>query len=297
MIDVTHTALQPGIYDLPHAAYFADPAATPSLSNSIGKVMIDECPLKAWLKHPRLNKDVPAYDSTSKMDFGSVAHELMLGKGAGIEILDFDDFKKDAAKAARDAARERGVIPCLAKNYDRAQKLVIGAIAELKRLNMLEDFAEAKKEVTYIWKVGEIWLRSMIDAVHVDDANGWATIFDLKITERASPDVAERQIGAMNYDLQAHFQRQAVATMHRIHVPRIKHYFLFIEDEFPFLTTPVEMSEAFQECGAHKFSYVTSKWAECMAGNKWPRYTTGPMVAQPKPWDLARAQQLLQPAP
>jgi hypothetical protein len=63
-------------------AYHADPAPAPSLSSSIAKTILHQTPRHAWFEHPRLNPNFEPKDD-SKFDLGSVAHELLLGKGAG----------------------------------------------------------------------------------------------------------------------------------------------------------------------------------------------------------------------
>ncbi|WP_242401117.1 hypothetical protein [Acetobacter okinawensis] len=47
----------PGIYDLPEAQYHADPCPTPSLSNSVARILLDESPMHAHFSHPRLNPE------------------------------------------------------------------------------------------------------------------------------------------------------------------------------------------------------------------------------------------------
>lgn len=292
-VNVTHTALTIGVYDIPDTAYHADPCAGPSLSNSLAKVIWEECPLKAYLKHPRLNKNYTPDEPTPGMDFGSLGHKLLLGKGPEVDVCSKDDWKTDFAKNFRDDSRARGRIPTLQKTMDRAQALVIGATREFDRLGVLPDFTAAVKERTFIWRESDCYLRSMIDAVLVDETTCTVNIFDLKITKDASEDTCFKQIGNMNYDIQEHFQTRALQGCYPHLAGRVKHLFLFVEDQFPFLVTPVELTAEFKHLGRQKFGYALERWKVCTHENRWPGYTTGIVAAAPKPWDSKRVEEKL----
>ena len=275
-----------GWHDIAASVYHADPAAAPSLSSSIAKKLI-VCPLKAYLAHPRLCR-VPTEDSSVAMDFGSLAHKIVLGKGADVEVLEADDWKKKDSQAFRDAARERGHIPALTKNFAEATQLQAGFMRELARLGVAEDFIASKKEMTSIWRSDQSYLRCMIDAVLVDVGAGTVNVFDVKTTGDASPDACVRRIGDGDYDLQAVFQMEAVAAQHPDLRGRMKHLYLFVETDFPYLVSPIELSEEFIAIGRSKFNRALHNWTECLATGRWPGYTTGIYTAEPKPWDTQR---------
>ncbi len=57
--------LAQGIHlSVPSAVYFADPAAQPSLTQSIAKILIEKSPLHAWHEHPRLGGKPDEPDDT-----------------------------------------------------------------------------------------------------------------------------------------------------------------------------------------------------------------------------------------
>jgi hypothetical protein len=285
-----------GVHDIPAEWYHGDPVIEPSLSNSLAKDFIDGCPLKAWLGHPRLNPKHEPRDPRKRMNFGSLAHKLILGKGSEIEVCTKSDWKTDFAKEFKKDALARGAIPCLQADFDEATRLREGALREFNRLGLDEVFLKAAKEQTYVFRESDCYLRSMIDAVNVirDEALGY--IFDLKITGDASNDACTRRIGEGHYDMQAHFQSQGVLSENKrtglAIEGRLKHYFLFIEDAYPFLVNAVELSEGFREMGRIKYNFCLRKWKKCVAENRWPGYSPGITTAEPKPWDLMRAEQL-----
>ena len=77
------TITEPGVYSISLQQYVADPVVRPSLSASIGWTLLTRSPLHAWAAHPRLGQaDETA--PTKAMDFGTVAHRLLLEDGVEI---------------------------------------------------------------------------------------------------------------------------------------------------------------------------------------------------------------------
>ena len=105
--------LKPGIYrEFPVADYYADPAPTPSLTQSLAKIIIERSPLHAWHAHPRLNPDFERDDPT-KYDVGNIAHALMLGRGKDLVVLEtFDDWRTNDAKKRRARSPRGGQARC-----------------------------------------------------------------------------------------------------------------------------------------------------------------------------------------
>lgn len=282
-----------GAHECSEARYHADDVCVdPSLSRSFGHQMLTECPLKAYLNSPRLNKNFESTVPTASMDFGSLCHNLILGKGAAVDICTKDDWKTDFAKGLRDESRAAGRLPILEKTFKRGEVLREGFFREMKRLGMLADFETMEKEKVYIFRQDDCYLRSMIDATLVDKPNATATIFDLKITGDATPDVCIGNLAKKGYDLQAFFQMQAVQSTGRevgLHVEgRTKQTFLFIEDSYPFLVTPLTLSAEFLHIARSKFGRALSLWKQCMTTGRWPGYSAGIITAEPKPWDAQR---------
>lgn len=99
------------IAGMPNAEYHAAAGLS-----STGAKTINTCPAEYhWQRSHPVHKD--AYD------FGTVAHELVLGKGDGFHVVEAANWMTKAAKEERDAAREKGLTPILAKDYERAESL------------------------------------------------------------------------------------------------------------------------------------------------------------------------------
>lgn len=281
-------------YDVKETDYHADCALQPSLSSSLAKdEMWPGCALKGWLCHPRLNPKYKPRDPSKRMEFGSLAHKLVLGRGAEIDICTKDDWKTDFAKDFKKDSLSQNNIPCLQKDYDRAVACREGFLRELKRLGILEDFEKAKREVVIIWCESGIYFRCMIDALLIDESTCTVNIFDLKTTEDASLRACERRISDGNLDIQEHVQIKAVQSAFPHLAGRIKHAFLFTETEFPFLVTPYELSGEYKHLGTAKFTAVTAQWREGMTNNRWPGYSGGIVIASPKSWSTKEVEERL----
>lgn len=262
--------------------------AVPTLSRSLAKILLDQAPIHCFHAHPRLSPVAADAgeedeDATPTMDFGSLGHKLLLGKGAEIVVGEWKAWQSNAAKDFRKAARAAGQLPVLRKTYERGIALKFGALEELRRLGLRESFLEAKPEVVCIFEEAGVRLRCMFDRVDIE--NG--IIYDIKITDSAHPKACERQIQNMKYDLQDVFYRTGFELTKRELSGRSRFIMLFIENSFPFLVTPMECDGAFRTNGVAKYSHAFAVWQKCNLLNQWPGYVTGVTKASPKDWALA----------
>jgi len=84
--------------------YFDDPCVTPSLSQSVAKILIEQSPLHARQAHPLLAVPVEheEEEATEKYDkakaIGNAAHLIMMGRGKKLAIIDAPDFRSKSAQ-------------------------------------------------------------------------------------------------------------------------------------------------------------------------------------------------------
>lgn len=275
-------------YDIPESVYHGDPCDKPSLSRGLAGTLITKSPLHAKLEHPRLSKVEPI-DPTAAMDFGSLGHKLLLGKGADVQVGEWADWKTNAAKDFRSAARAAGAIPVLQHVYERALALEEGARAEFVRLGIAESFAVGKSEVVALWQEEDFWLRAMYDRLVMSPDS--AIIYDLKITESAHPDACKRQIVNMGYDLQeAHYPRGLTKLLPAL-AGRTKFVFLFVENSAPFSVTPVELNGEWKKLAQMKWERAFALWKKCLTANQWPPYASQIVRVEPPAWMMAQELQ------
>jgi hypothetical protein len=264
----------PGFYRMTVAQYHADPCPTPSLSASIAKVLLDKSPRHAWTAHPRLNPDFDPPDD-AKFDFGSAAHEIMLGMGAGIVEVDADSWRTKAAQAERDEILAAGKQPILSKDMVRAEEMVVAARAQLADCDLGHVFADpGRSEVVMVWQdEGGIWCRAMLDW-HAFEGAG-LTVYDLKTSTSAHPSALGFKIADLGYEVQAGFYERGLATLMPELLGRITWRWVFVEAAPPFALTVCELDGAGKVIGAKKAAAAVALWRRCMETGQWPAYGAG----------------------
>lgn len=275
--------MKAGLYiDVDEKAYHTDPCDAPSLSSSIIKILDKESPGHAWWEHPRLRpgKALELEQSTKTQGMGTVLHKLILGRGRAIKVLNFDDFRTNAAKAARDAAIERGETPILAKKFEEAE-----AVAEIVRPRIAgsrighligPDLGDA--EVTGIWQEGNgIWCRMRLDWLPtVARSGGHITVIDLKTTE-ASANAAEWQRTMFEFggDIQSAFYSRGLRKL----IPDVRSVdfvFVVVEQNPPNAVSLCRISGETFEMASDTVDAAIKTWGACLARGTalehWPFY-------------------------
>jgi PDDEXK-like domain of unknown function (DUF3799) len=263
--------LAPGIYELAEATYHADPCDTPSLSASIIKVLLERSPLHAWTSHPRLN---PNYREavSSTFDLGTASHDLFLrGLDDTAVIIDAPDWRTKDAQAARDAAREQGLIPLLAKDAARVQALV-GAIRD--QLAARDDdpplFDAGKPEQTIVWREKDVLCRARLDWLHDD----MSAVDDLKSTGvSGNPhDWGRRTFWSIGGDVQAQLYRRGIKALTG-DLPDFR--FAVIENQAPHCLSVLDLAPSAIELADHKIDTALEIWKRCLDSGVWPGYPDG----------------------
>jgi len=274
-----------GIHDISADAYHADPAPEPSLSSSIAKILISQSAQHAFIAHPRLN---PAYEPEhdKAFDMGSAAHALLLERDpTRIAWVIADDWRTKAAKEIRDEARAAGRFPLLAKYQAPLSEMTAQANLALARSELGDILESGKAEQTVIWQDGSAWCRARLDLLSADRK----VILDYKTTEDASPEAAIRQIGRMQYDVQAEFYTRGMEAVNRLDgLPFAPTFvFLFQEITAPYACSLIALSNTYRQIGQHKVVGALAVWSRCMERREWPSYTTQIHYAEPRGWELA----------
>jgi PDDEXK-like domain of unknown function (DUF3799) len=269
-----------GMHTISAADYHADPCEQPSLSASIAKLLLMQSPLHAWLSHSRLNPNFER-EEDSRFDLGSAAHSMLLERSdAPIVWIDANDWRTNAAKAARDEARANGKLPILAK-YQTSLKAMLGAANEAINNSELAGILDTgAPEQTLVWTEGDIWCRARLDLLSKEKA----VILDYKSTQNAEPTAFIRQISRMGYDIQSEFYIRGLAM-----VANAKANFVFLAQEItpPYACSLISLSRAYQELARHKVNAAMKLWRECMSTGHWPSYAPHIHYAEPPTWEMS----------
>lgn len=274
-----------GVHEIPAEQYHADPCATPSLSSSIAKVIIDRSPWHAWFAHPRLNPNHEPKTSSS-FDLGSAFHAMFLGAGADIVVIDAKDYRTDFAKTARDNARAAGHIPMLAAQFEQVQRMVDVVRGQVDKHEEARDaLAGGKPEQTLIWREDNgVWCRARLD---------WMPHFglaypDLKSTAAAaSPDQWGRKVMFdTGCDIQDAFYRRGLKKLGiNEHA-----YLLFVvaEVDEPHAMATHRLSFAAAAMADRKVEHAIKLFGLCQDRNWWPGYRAETAWHDPPPWHEQR---------
>ncbi len=258
-----------GVYQIAPEAYHSDPCETPSLSTSVGKVLLSKSPRHAFMAHPRLNPNYVAEEKAA-FDLGSAAHALMLGDPTRFAIIDAADWRTAEAKKKRELARLDGKIPLLTKHWEDVQKMVAAGKLQLASHEDASDAFIGGKgvpEVCLIWQEGKIWCRCKLDWMPKQGS----VFYDYKSTGMsANPDSWERQFYAMGYDFQCAFYRRGIQKVLGIGQPHFE--FVVQETDDPYALAVVAAHNSTVEMADRKVDKVLEWWGWCLENNKWPGY-------------------------
>lgn len=264
----------PGLYaGFPIDAYYADPCPVPSLTQSIAKVLIDDSPAHARLKHPRLAPpldpdEVEPEKYVAAQAIGNAAHAAMIGRGRDVAEGDFPTWMSGDAKKFKAAAIAEGRIPILRKHYTRATAMVEAARSQLDAASVKDAFRKGEGEVLLAWREGDLWFRSLIDWVVSP-----AKLYDYKTTGISlAPYGLGPMIERAGWHVQAAFQERGLNVIDPAGAGRRTFRFIGQENEPPYALVPVELNEHWMTMGRKKVDRAVALWSRCMATGHWPAY-------------------------
>jgi len=276
--------MKPGFYpDCDAATYHADKLTPqPSLSSSIAKVILSQTPRHAWFEHPRLNPNYEPSDD-SKFDLGSVAHELLLGKGAGFEIVQANDWRSKAAQERREEARKTGAKAILQKDYDRAAFMAGYATGLLAQMGIM--LRDMDRELPFFWQDGGTWCRAMADAIHCDNR----LCIDIKTTGVGlTDDALARQIDNLGYDLSAGHYIRGLERLIPESAGRWRWLWVFIEADDPHELRVIQADRATLEIGDRKAATALVKWRRALESGNWHGYPLEIVTGGLTDWAIER---------
>ena len=257
----------------------------PGFSASLAKTLIEKSPLHAWSEHPLYG--AKGKKPTKEMDFSSVVHAIVLGKGKRFKPLDYDDWRTKDARAARDAARAEKLVPVLVKDLDRALEVAKHVTEQLAdRGVVLDGESELGIEWTEQTEHGAVLCRGMFDHVWLDRGR----LFDLKITGNASPGAVERNAENLGYAIQEAAYRRALTALDPDLAGRVEFLFGFGEPDEPHALNLCRGDGVFRALGESRWQRALNTWAACVATNTWPSYGRDVNTLSAPAWALYKEE-------
>jgi hypothetical protein len=273
------------LLEISEANYHADNLGDypPSLSRGCAQTLATECPLKAYMEHPRLGNQ--PRQPTDPTDKGTLIHTLLLDAGPEIEVIDAKDWRTNAAKEARDAAREAGKTPVLSAKYNEIK------IAAQRIRERLDEFGEGDlvglAEQTIVWTenyAGGVWCRVRPDLLRLEAGE----IKDLKTIHRAHPNTIAKHFIDYGYAIQNACYTRAVEALNPDLAGRVTMKFLFCEIEPPYCVTPAYCAGSMRELGESRWNRAVEIWERCLRTKYWPGYVEEPVAIEAPAWAMAQ---------
>lgn len=276
-----------GFYDMKPEVYHADPCARPSLSSGIISTIVTDTLADAKWKHPRLNPVLEEEDNT-RFDLGSVAHELLLGRGSGIVIIEADDWRKKDTQEQRDEALKAGKQPCLSKVYEQASEMVAAARAVLGQDEENADaFTNGVAEQVAIAALptmhGDLMCRAMIDWRMIERP----TIYDYKtFAPGADPDGFVKYLFREGRDVQDPFYSMVTAAVLGIDWRAVEFRYVVQSPKPPYVLSVIELDEQARAFAHERTQWAMDQWALAGRAGVWWGYRPRTHYVAPPSYEM-----------
>lgn len=295
---------EPGVYpDVPMADYLRDPVPAGSISASGVKLLLPPyCPAKfrAWADEPI---DPIEWGRSAAMDFGSVAHALVLGQSGVFLTVDADDWRTKRAQDERKAIEAAGHVAVLTKTANRAAELADAVLSHPVAGGLFPEqpYDAGIPEATLVWTDEEtgVWCRARLDRLPPVVPGVRMVVPDLKTCDSAHPDACDASIARYGYGRQGAHYRAGVMALGLDDDPAIVD--VFVETKRPYLITVRQLPEVDElgepgalAIGRRQLRKGLRVFADCQASGKWPGYGDGiGFAATPSwaMWDHRRAEE------
>ncbi|MGW2010946.1 PD-(D/E)XK nuclease-like domain-containing protein [Streptomyces nigrescens] len=266
------TAVEPVIVDgLSAEDYHAD--RTSISSTGLRKLLAPGCP--AQFKYDRDNPPAPKRE----FDFGHAAHQLVLGDGPEIDVLDFDNYLTKAAKTARDEARSIGVVPLLRHEYEQVEAMA-DAIRQHPVAGPLFAPGSGVAERSIYWTDPATGIRCRVRPDWLKQLPGLTLCVDLKTCRDANPDAVSKAIRDHGYHQQDPLYIDGIEAA-GLAPDGCRFIFVFQSKTAPYLVTVRELDQQSRDIGRAKNERALRIYADCMATDTWPDWT-GPVTEIPQ---------------
>lgn len=251
--------------------------ALPGFSATIAKELVSKSPAHA--------KAMTGKKPSRTMDRGTIIHRLVLGKGKEYQVIQHANWMTKDAKAQRDAARDQGLVPVLAHDFEDYCIAAESIRIQLADRNIILD---GESEIAIEWTEqtihGPVICKGMLDHCWPDTG----LILDLKITENAAPSAVEKTAENLGYAIQWAAYTRAVAALDPGLAGHVGFGFAFCEPDDPWAVNLSEPDGVFQQLGTQRWIRAVTTWAKCVKDDRWPSYgTTVNPITSPS-WALAR---------
>lgn len=260
---------EPGVYEIPNAAYHADPVHGGSLSSTGARRLIEpSCPAKfAWIREH-------GEEPKATFDFGHVAHRYVLTEGEIVEVVDAPDWRTKDARAQRDAARAAGKIPILDKDMAVVEDMA-AAIRAHPIAGPLFAPGAGLPERSLFWRdyPTGIWRRARLDWMrHTGPSDRFIGV-DYKTAAAGDLESLAKAIANHGYHQQAAWYLDGIRALGLSPGGEPSFVFVFQEKEPPHVVTVVELDLRALAIGSLLNRRAIDIYVDCTKRGQWPGYS------------------------
>lgn len=257
----------PGVYEIPASVYHADPVPGGSLSSTGARKILSKCPAVFNYERQHGAKSTPA------MDFGTIAHRVVLGEDPMVSVIEWENYRTGKAQDARDAAVEAGRMPILAREW-----MVVLAMAKALQSHPLAGGllspGAGKIEQSLFWRdeLTGVNRRARLDLMRYTNTGRLIGV-DYKTTADASLDGISKSVLNYGYHQQAAWYRSGMRELGLSDNPGF--LFVFQEKTAPYVVTVVELTDVTHRIGRARNRQALEIYARCEESGYWPGYDDG----------------------
>lgn len=235
--------------------------ARPELSSTQARQILDSPARYKWaLTQPARTSDA--------FDIGHAVHAKVLGVGATVQVLDFDNFLTKAAKEARDEARAQGLTPLLAKDARTVDAMSEAVLAHAEARALFEQPGHAEASVFATCDETNIGVRARFDYLPELNIDNPIAV-DLKTTgTKANVREFGKSISTYGYHVQQGHYLDALALETGRNDIRMR--FVAVEKNAPHFVGVHQLDDLYAAIGADDARRARYILGDCITTDTWP---------------------------
>lgn len=217
-----------------------------------------------------------------QINFGSIEHATLLGKGQKAVLIQADNYRTKQAQMDRDNAISNGLIPLLPHEYEE----VIACATEITRqLEEKEISLEGLTEQSMIWEDDGVACKGRMDLFQPAPIH---EITEMKFTEWPLTESSLRKlIRQQGYDIQAATYTSGIHIITG-ELPAFK--WIFCEMKPPYQIRRVNLTDTMRLVGMQKWDRARNTWKTCLESGVWSGYGDD-LDLEPDWWELKEMPQ------
>lgn len=262
---------EPGVYQMTDEAYHADPVAGGSLSSSGARALLPpSCP--ALFRHQQDH----GQEHKRVWDIGHAAHQRVLGVGPTLAVIDADDWRTKAAKAERDAARERGEVPILRAEFEQVEAMATALRRHPVAGPLFDRARGGRPEQTLIWRDSPsgVMCRARLDRLPDPLPGVRLVVPDYKTAAKADRESLSRAAYSYGYHQQGDWYLAGLRAL-GLADPHAAFVFACQEKTPPYLVSVIQLDHVAMRIGAARNRRAIDVYVHCRDRGHWPAHVEG----------------------